>query len=141
MIILDTNVVSEVLKPQPDESVLSWLYSLRAPVALTALTVAELRTGLLLLPQGRRRDSLTKAVDSALRGHSIFPFDKRAALEYAQVVSMRRQAGLPISTIDAQIAAVCRSRHAVCATRNTKDFQLTGIELVNPWKSHRPSEK
>lgn len=137
MIVLDTSVLSEVFRPQPDVRVMAWLESLTGDVAVTAITLAELLAGLRRLPDGRRKAVLGSQIDTALqpyRGTSaLLAFDDEAAEHYATVLVTREQAGLPISTADAQIAAICRARGAACATRNTKDFDLTGIELIDPW--------
>lgn len=137
MIVLDTNVVSEVLKPQPDSRVVAWLESLTDDVAITAVTLAELLAGLRRLPDGRRKDDLSSRVDGAIRPYrdigAIVPFDAAAAPRYADILAERERVGLPISTGDAQIAAICRVRDAICATRNIKDFVHTGVALVDPW--------
>ena len=145
MIVLDTNVVSEVLKPQPDARVVAWLESLTDDVAITAVTLAELLAGLRRLPDGRRKDGLTSQVETAIRPYrdtgAIIAFDAAAASRYADILAVREDAGLPIATGDAQIAAICRAQDAVCATRNTKDFANTGIALIDPWtgKEEPPS--
>lgn len=144
MIVLDTNVVSEVLKPQPDVRVVAWLESLTDDVAITAVTLAELLAGLRRLPDGKRRDDLTSRVEAAIRPYrdtgAIIAFDAAAAPRYADILAAREAAGLPIATGDAQIAAICRSRDAVCATHNVKNFLHAGAALVNPWTGEaRPS--
>ncbi|MHA6802419.1 PIN domain-containing protein [Salinifilum ghardaiensis] len=137
MIVLDTNVLSEVIRPTPDADVLAWLDSLPATeVATTAITAAELLHGASRLPEGQRRSSLTAAVHALINDDfhgRVEPFDASAAAHYAAVVSERCALGRPISAADAQIAAICRARAAVLATRNVKDFEDTGVELVNPW--------
>ncbi|KAA2263272.1 type II toxin-antitoxin system VapC family toxin [Solihabitans fulvus] len=137
MIILDTNVLSEVIRRQPEDSVLVWLDSLLSTeVATTAVTAAELLHGVARLPDGHRKTALSGAVhallDEDFHGR-VEPFDMQAANEYAAVVSHREKLGRPIAVADAQIAAICRARQAVLATRNTKDFDDTGVDLVNPW--------
>lgn len=137
MIVLDTNVISEALRPAPDRRVVAWLESLGDDVAVTAITVGELLAGLRRLPEDRRRARLTETVESALRPFrgtsAILPFGDDAASWYAQVLAQRDAAGLPIATADAQIAAICLARGATCATRNVRDFAATGVALVNPW--------
>lgn len=139
MIVLDTNVISEIFRPQPDARVVVWLESLTDDVAITAITLAELLSGVRRLPAGRRRTELARAIDAALQPYrntrSLLPFDDDAAQAYADVLVGREHAGLPISMADAQIAAICRVNGATCATRNVKDFEETGIELVNPWSA------
>lgn len=138
MIILDTNVISEIFRPSPEPRVVDWLASLAGDVAITSITLAELLAGVRRLPDGRRRDELTKRIDAALvpyRGsRAVLPFDDVAADRYADVLVARDNTGAPISTADAQIAAICLAHGATCATRNVKDFVYTGVELVDPWK-------
>lgn len=137
MIVLDTNVVSEVLRPQPAPRVVVWLESLTGNVAITAVTFAEVLAGLRRLPDGKRKDALTALVEAVLFPYrdvgAVLAFDAAAASRYAEVLAAREAAGLPISTADAQIAAICRVHDATCATRNTKDFVQTGVALMDPW--------
>jgi toxin FitB len=137
LIVLDTNVISEVFRPQPDARVVWWLESLTGDVAITAITLAEVLAGLRRLPEGLRKSTLTLNIETALQPYkdtrSVLAFDAEAAGHYADVFAGREEAGLPISMADAQIAAICRAHTATCATRNTKDFARTGVELVNPW--------
>ena len=137
MIVLDTNVISEIFRPRPEPRVIAWLESLTDGVAITTITMAELLAGVRRLPGRRRKADLEMVIDSAIlpyRGtRSLLAFDEAAAPEYAEVLAVREDAGLPISMADAQIAAICRVHRAVCATRNTKDFAQTGVELVDPW--------
>jgi predicted nucleic acid-binding protein len=137
MIVLDTNVMSELSKPKPDEAVLAWTDSVHGPaVATTAVNVAELFYGVSKLPDGRRKAALgqavTQLIDIDLAGRAL-PFDYEAARHYAAIVTRRKAAGRPISVSDAQIAAICHSVDATLATRNTKDFDGTGIDLINPF--------
>lgn len=138
MIILDTNVISELTRPVPEPGVISWLDSLPAEeIAITAITAAELRYGVLRLPDGRRKNELSDAVHAVIntdfRGR-VEPFDVLAADQYADVVATRERIGQPISTSDAQIAAICRVLDATLATRNTPDFTGTSVDLIDPWK-------
>ena len=137
MIVLDTNVISEIFRPQPAPQVVEWLESLTGDVAITTVTLAELLAGVRRLPDGRRRSVLSARIDVALQPYretrSILAFDDEAADHYAEVFVAREKTGMPISMADAQIAAICRTHHASCATRNTKDFAGTGIALINPW--------
>jgi predicted nucleic acid-binding protein len=137
MIILDSNVLSELTRAQPNEAVLTWADSVHGPAAATtAITVAELLYGVARLPDGRRKasshDAVRQLIDVDLGGRA-HPFDYAAAVQYAAIVSDREAAGRPISVSDAQIAAICRSRGATLATRNTKDFDDTGVDLANPF--------
>lgn len=137
MIVLDTNVISEILRPEPEGCVIAWLEGLTGDVAITAVTLAELLAGVRRLPKGRRRSALAAKIDAALEPYretrAILPFDDKAVEQYADVLVAREQAGLPIHTADAQIVAICRAHGATCATRNSKDFTGTGVELVDPW--------
>jgi toxin FitB len=138
VIILDTNVISEPARQVPDPAVLSWLDSLEvSDVATTAVTAAELRYGIARLPDGHRKRELAVVIRGLLtedfRGR-VLPFDERAAVRYADIVTGRERAGRPIGIADAQIAAICRDLGAILATRSTADFEETGIELIDPWK-------
>lgn len=139
MIVLDTNVISELFRPRPDERVVAWLEGLTGEVAITAVTLAELLAGVRRLPDGRRKTELTASIDAAIepfRGtRSILPFDERAAAFYAEVLHDREAAGRPVSTGDAQIAAVCLAHGATCATRDLAGFAATGVLLIDPWAS------
>lgn len=138
VIVLDTNVVSEALRARPEPRVVAWLRLRTEPVAITAVTAAELRAGACLLDDGRRREELVSGIEQLLAIHAadglVLPFDDDASKEYAVVVAERRHSGQPISMADAQIAAICRATGAPLATRNTRDFVGTGVELVNPWE-------
>lgn len=137
MLILDTNVVSELMRPESDASVIAWVAKRPASsLFLTTVTEAELRYGMALLPPGRRKSRLTQALEGVLRddfAQRILPFDRDAARTYAEIVSHRRQRGRPIAQFDAQIAAIARARDAGVATRNKNDFSDCGIEVLNPW--------
>lgn len=138
MIILDTNVISELTRPVPDYGVITWLDSLPAEeTAITAITAAELRYGVSRMPDGRRKTELSEAVNALINAdfrNRVEPFNVVAADQYADVVTTRERAGQPISISDAQIAAICRVLNARLATRNTSDFTGTGVNLINPWK-------
>lgn len=142
MILLDTNVLSETLKPDPHPAVVSWLRGVQEATGITAVTVAELSAGVAALPAGRRRDRLTADVEAVVEdfrsAESVMPFDTRAGWVYGQVVASRRSSGRPISALDAQIAAIALSSGARLATRNVKDFDGVGIELVDPWSGECP---
>ncbi|MEO0760829.1 MAG: type II toxin-antitoxin system VapC family toxin [Pseudomonadota bacterium] len=137
MIILDTNVVSEMLRPTPEPRVEAWLARQDGgQVFLTAITEAELRTGVAIMADGRRRDDLAKAIDAMLREDfrgRILPFDSAAASAYATIAAERRPVGRPISQFDCQIAAIGRVHAAAVATRNVRDFEGAGIEVIDPW--------
>ncbi len=139
MILLDTNVLSELIRPEPHEEVMTWLDSLDpAAVATTAITAAELLYGVARSPAGRRKEQLSEAISGLI--HEDFedrvePFDATAAAHYAGLVSDRERSGRPIGVADAQIAAICRKLQATLATRNTGDFEGAGIDLVDPWQA------
>lgn len=141
MILLDTNVISELVRPDPDPAVIAWLDAQQSSeIASTAITLAELLYGISRLPESRRR-RLREAVETVIEedlGARIAPFDTPAARDYAEIVSARESAGRPIASADAQIAAICHRQSATLATRNTADFEGAGIETVNPWRQPRP---
>jgi hypothetical protein len=137
MIIIDTNVASELMRPEPSELVQDWAAAnAGAGLCLTAVTVAEIRYGLERLAEGRRKERMKAAAQDVFAAFSdhVLPFDADAAAHYAQVVTHRDALGLPIEGFDAQIAAICRTHDVALATRNTKDFLETGIDLINPWQ-------
>ena len=137
MIVLDTNVISELFRPTPEQRVVGWMSSLTDDVAITSITLAELLAGVRRLPDGRRKEALASRIDAVVESYrgtrSMLPFDDSAAEHYANVLAAREAAGAPISTADAQIAAICLANGATCATRNAKDFGHTGVALVDPW--------
>ena len=136
--ILDTNVVSEPMQPSPSTTVTAW-WTQQLPGALfiTTITVAEILYGIELLPRGKRRAALLAGAElmfgKVLTGR-ILPFDEDAARAFPAIAARRRAQGRPITDLDAQIAAIARSRNAVLATRNTADFEGCGVRLVNPWQ-------
>jgi len=138
MIILDTNVLSELIKAHPAPQVERWLDA-KPPASLftTTVTQAEMLYGVAILPVGRRRDLLEHAVKSMFaedfRGR-VLPFDGAAAAAYAAIVAERRRAGRPISQFDAQIVAIARSRGSAVASRNVKDFDGCGVKIHDPFQ-------
>jgi toxin FitB len=137
MIVLDTNVLSEVIRPEPSARVLSWILS-EQPFSIytTSVSQAELLYGVELMPQGRRRLAFDTAVKKMLAedfADRILPFDSDAAEAYSRIAASRRAMGRPISEGDAQIAAIAHSRGAALATRNARDFEDCGIKVLNPW--------
>lgn len=137
MIILDTNVISELLRPAPDQRVVDWLGACDGTqVYLTAITEAELRLGVAILPAGKRRDGLAEMIDQIIRedfAGRVLPFDSLAATAFAAIAANRRAMGRPIAHADCQIAAIAQTTTATVATRNTPDFADCGIRLINPW--------
>lgn len=137
MIILDTNVVSEPLKPAPDAAVLAWLDAQAcATLYLTSITLAELLAGVAALPAGRRRNKLARALGDEvlpLFEGRVLAFDARAAHAFAQMHAGARAAGNPISFADGAIAAIAAAQGFALATRNGNDFKGTGVDLIDPW--------
>jgi predicted nucleic acid-binding protein len=141
MIVLDTNVLSEALRPAPETSVLDWLANQpRVSLFTTTVTRGEILYGIRLLSDGKRRRGLweaaTKIFDEDFAGQ-VLSFDSDAADLYAEIAASRRMAGKPISQFDAMIVAMARSRGASLATRNGKDFEDCGVPVVNPWTAER----
>lgn len=137
MILLDTNVISELMRPEPAQAVLDWFGQHdAAELFISAVTEAELRAGVAYLPEGQRRDRLQLAIDAMIdqdfQGR-VLPFDTITARPYAEIAAQRRAAGRPIAEADCQIAATARAADASVATRNGKDFEGCGIRLINPW--------
>lgn len=137
MILLDTNVVSEPMRPKPDLKVLGWLDAQAAEsLYLSTVSLAELLLGIESLPASKRRKALAAALDKqlvALFGERIVAFDIRAAESYAKIVIRARQHGHPISVADAQIAAIAGFRRFSVAARDGTPFQAAGIPVINPW--------
>jgi predicted nucleic acid-binding protein len=136
-LIIDTNIVSEVIKPRPDERVAAW-FADRPPEALylTAVTEAELLYGVLLMPQGQRRRNTSALIDAVLKtfGKRIVPFDRSAAAAFATIAANRRRLGRSVEMPDLQIAAIARANSMTIATRNVRDFEHCGVDLVNPFE-------
>lgn len=137
MFILDTNVVSELMREHPQHEVVAWIdRQLTNDLYVTAVTEAEVRMGIAILPEGERQRGLADAARRAfgvLFAERVLPFDSDAAHAYAAIAAVRRSSGLPISHADCQIAAIARSRSASVVTRNVNDFESCGIRVVNPW--------
>ena len=137
MIVLDTNVLSELFRPVPSKSVVEWLAAQEPPsVFITTVTQAEILYGVEVLPDSRRRTRLGAAIEKVFASEfhgRILPFDEDAARLFPKIVAGREALGRPISQLDAMIAAVARSRRAALITRNTADFEHCGIRIVNPW--------
>ncbi|MFX1671627.1 type II toxin-antitoxin system VapC family toxin [Paraburkholderia sp. A2WS-5] len=143
MFVLDTNVLSELLRPGPDPAVLAWFgRQSRMSLFVTPLSRAEMLYGVALLPPGARREGLAAAIaaifDVDFAGR-VLTFDWDAADAYAVLAADRRHAGRPVSQIDAMIAAIARSRGAAVATRNVKDFTGCGVDIDDPWVVRRPA--
>ena len=137
MFLIDTNVISELMRATPARSVLNW-FSTQDPstLYLSAVTEAELRTGIAILPAGQRREGLKAALDATIAEDfegRILPFDTDAAKTFADIAAGRRSAGQPIADADCQIAAIARAAGIPVVTRNTRDFEGCGIDVINPW--------
>ena len=139
MFILDTNVASELMRPEPTTAVAAWIAERDAQdMYLTAVSEAELRYGVAILPTGKRRNALEAAMTRWLElgfGERILPFDSVAARAYAEIAAGRRQAGRPIGEADCRIAAISRARGAALVTRNVRDFEGTGLDVIDPWSA------
>lgn len=138
MIILDTNVLSELLRPTPAPQVLAWLDDLGHTAGyVSSITQAEMLLGVALLPAGKRRDALQMNVGALFArqfSSRCLPFDSQAAPHFARIVSGRKKAGKPINAEDAQIAAIACSRGYGLATRNVSDFAgIADLKIINPW--------
>ena len=137
MIILDTNVISEAMRPAPEPNVSRWLDVQSAgALYLTTITIAEVRFGLGVLPRGRRRhaleDGFQRILAEGFQGR-LLPFDEPAADEYGGLMSRTRAIGRPMSVLDGQIAAIARAHGFAIATRNARDFEESGVRLLNPF--------
>ena len=135
-IVLDTNVVSELVRPLPDQSVMRWFAGRSVEdFAITSITVAELFYGCWCMPPGRRQHELSVVLNHMLSPfvERVLPFDATSALRYARIKTERERSGRPIMIADAQIAATALANDCELATRNVKDFEGTGVTVVNPW--------
>ncbi len=139
MIVLDTNVLSEALKTEPDARVMKWLKDQPRPsLFTTTVTRGEILYGIRLLPEGKRRRALWDAALAVFNedfAERVLSFDSDAADAYAEIGASRRAAGKPISQFDAMIAGLARSRGGIVATRNARDFEGCGIDVVDPWSA------
>jgi len=137
MFALDTNVISEMTRPRPDAGVVRWLEETpRSALFLPSVVVAELLTGIEMLPVGRKREGLTgfiSAFISATPAENLLVFGFEEAVRYAAIFALRRRQGRTIKHLDAQIAAIAAAQHMPIVTRNVRDFEQCGIEVVNPW--------
>ncbi|SEJ92407.1 hypothetical protein SAMN05518849_11895 [Sphingobium sp. AP50] len=139
MIVLDTNVVSEAMRPSADTSVTDWLNRQPAETLfLTSVTLAELLFGITALPEGKRKDKLASTLDGLLKlfGDRILPFETKAAQSYATLATRARAVGKGFPTPDGYIAAIAAATGFSVATRDTGPFDAVGIAVINPWTSH-----
>jgi len=136
VILVDTNVWSETMRPAPDPGVVAWLREHRQEAAISTITIGELLTELALLPDGRRKDFLTTHVEALIirARERSYGYDEQAARALPAIMAARRRIGREVSKpVDAMIAAVAASRGMAVATRNASDFVGMGVELINPW--------
>ncbi|MYL23181.1 PIN domain-containing protein [Halomonas alkaliantarctica] len=138
MIVLDTNVLSELMRPAPDARVVDWLDRQDArSVTISAITVAEILYGIERLPDGKRKRGFAAMVAAMFEedfSGRILSFDSEAAIHYAEQVAASESAGRQVHMADAQMAAICIQHGAVLATRNLKDFEMLTVETINPWE-------
>ncbi|TAH66892.1 MAG: type II toxin-antitoxin system VapC family toxin [Rhodopseudomonas palustris] len=140
MILLDTNVVSEAMKPAPDDTVRAWLDEQAAETLyLSSVTIAELLFGIGALPDGRRKDRLNEALNGVMElfADRVLPFDIDAARHYADLAVKARAAGKGFPTPDGYIAAIAAARGFAVATRDTSAFVAAGVEVIDPWTLER----
>ncbi len=144
MIVLDSNVLSELMRPEPDRLVMCWANRLDPQnIAITAMNDAEILHGLCRLSPGRRQKALRQAweeISATLLAGRVLAFTAEAARWYAEVVSRRERLARPISTADAVIAAIALCHGAQLATRNSRDFEAIGLELINPWSADQADQ-
>ncbi len=137
VLVFDTNVLFELMRPTPSTAITSWVAErATSSLHLTAVSEAELRFGLAIMPPGRRRDGLAQGLERMLRtgfANRILPFDSAAASAYAEIAATRRAMGRPMPEADCQIAAIARSRDMAVVTRNVRDFADAGIDVIDPW--------
>ena len=138
MIVLDTNVVSEAMKPEPDPAVRAWLNNQAAETLyLSSVTLAEMLFGIAALPAGKRKNMLGRALDGLIKLFEgrVLPFDTDAARHYAKLAVTARGAGRGRSTPDGYTAAIAASRGFLVASRDTSPFKAVGLQVINPWQS------
>lgn len=139
MIILDTNVLSALMREQPERKIIDWLDAQpAASIWITAITIMEIRFGLHVLPKGRRRDALIRSFDLLLRDvieGRVAPFDAEAGMRAAELMANLKRIGRPVEVRDTMIAGIALANRATLATRNTKHFEDSSITLIDPWNS------
>ena len=137
MLVLDTNMLSEIMRPEPERKVADWIVRQQSDELFTAAVCqAEILSGLAVMPSGRRRTELEEAARAMFTDDfdgRVLPFDIKAASAYAEVFAARRKAGRPSGTIDLMLAAIARVRGASVVTRNVADFEGVGVAIINPW--------
>lgn len=140
MILLDTNIISEIMRPTSDPGVAEWVSAQPVPsLFTTAITEAEIFKGIEITAHGKKRVELLDIAEAFFRvdmESRILPFDSPAAHRFAEIFAIRKRAGRMVQPLDLQIAAIARQHNALLATRNTDDFEGCGVELINPWQLH-----
>ena len=137
MIVLDTNVVTEAMKPEPHPAVRAWLNDQATETLyLSSVTLAELLFGISTLPAGKRKDMLAQALDGlmGLFRDRVLPFDTDAARRYAELAVTAKTGGRGFPTPDGYIAAIAASRGFIVASRDTAPYEAAGVSVINPWK-------
>jgi predicted nucleic acid-binding protein len=139
MILLDTNVISEPLRHRPEAHVIEWIDAQPLETLyLSAITVAELRAGVAMLPAGRRRNNLHESLEKQiipLFAGRVRPFDLSCTQAYSELIAKARKAGLSIATADGYIAAIAAANGFIIATRDTGPFKAAGVDVINPWEA------
>lgn len=137
MILIDTNIISELMKPVPDAIVIEWIDRQEiSQLFISTITIAEISYGLNVLPEGNRRNDLERSFNNAILEafeNRILAFDESAAYNYGKIMSYRKKLGQPMGVPDGQIAAIASTHNAAVATRNVRDFINCGLELINPF--------
>ena len=137
MIIIDTNVISEMMKPSPVTAVLDWFNEQEAvSLYLTTITIGEIGYGIRALPDGKRRRLLAEGFEALLTAafeNRILDFDEAAARRYGDVMGSRKEMGRPLGSLDGQIIAIARANTCAVATRNIRDFEYCGLTIINPF--------
>ncbi|MFT4585428.1 MAG: putative nucleic acid-binding protein [Gammaproteobacteria bacterium] len=137
MILLDTNVVSEVMRVSPAEAVLNWLNEQQSSsLCVSSITIGEIAYGLRILPDGKRRSGLNEKFERFIAmafAQRVIAYDESAARMYGEIMASRKEAGRPMSIPDGQIAAIARTNHLTVATRNSSDFEQCGVDLLDPF--------
>ncbi len=138
MIVLDTNVISELMRAYPEPKVFKWIEAQKPTnLAITAIGIAEIQRGILRLPKGKKRETLhgnfLAFIEDAFRGR-VLPFDETSAYLYGEIAADKEKSGFNTDAVDLMIAAICKNYNADLATRNVKDFKDCDIKIINPWK-------
>jgi predicted nucleic acid-binding protein len=137
LILLDTNVLSELVKPQPHPHVVSWTRRSAAALAIPTIAVAEMAFGIEKLAEGRRREDLLAGLHRLVTEFAdrLFDFNVKAAWAYGSILAAARKKGRPMSVPDAAIAAIAAANDCALATRNVEDFATAGLQIINPWRA------